>query len=52
MGKSQDKYNKKKYSQLSVRLEKELVTQFKEKCDIEHRSYADVIRQFLISYLQ
>lgn len=51
MGKPQDKYNKKAYHQISVRLEKNLVEQFKAKCDAENRPIADVIRQWIKSYL-
>lgn len=52
MGKPQDKYNKKAYHQISVRLEKNLVEQFKAKCDAENRPIADVIRQLLKTYLK
>lgn len=52
MSKAKDTYNRKNYSQLSVRLEKELIAEFKEKCEMEKRSYADVVRQLLKTYLQ
>lgn len=52
MSKAKDTYNRKKYSQLSVRLEKELISEFKEKCEMEKRPYADVVRQLLKTYLQ
>lgn len=51
MGKATDKYNQKTYSQIAVRLEKELVEQFKAKCQAENQSQADVIRQAIIKYL-
>lgn len=52
MSKAKDTYNKKNYSQIAVRLEKDLVEQFKAKCDAEGRSMADVIRQSIKTYLQ
>lgn len=51
MGKATDRYNQKMYSQISVRLEKELVEQFKAKCQTENQSQADVIRWAIIDYL-
>lgn len=51
MGKATDKYNQKAYSQIAVRLEKELVEQFKAKCLAENQSQADVIRWAIIEYL-
>lgn len=47
-----DKYNKKNYSQISVRLDKELVEDFKEKCKMENRPIADVIRVAIQQYLK
>lgn len=52
MSKAKDTYNRKNYSQLSIRLEKELIAEFKERCDMEKRAYADVIRQLLKTYLK
>lgn len=51
MGKATDKYNQKTYSQIAVRLEKELVQQFKEKLQSEGQSMADFFRQAIIKYL-
>ena len=52
MGKAPDRYNQKTYSQISARLEKELVQQFKEKLQSEGQSIADFFRQSIIKYLE
>lgn len=52
MGKATDRYNQKTYSQISARLEKELVQQFKEKLQSEGQSIADFFRQSIIKYLE
>lgn len=52
MGKATDRYNQKTYSQISARLEKELVQQFKEKLQSEGQSMAAFFRQSIIKYLE
>lgn len=52
MGKATDRYNQKTYSQISARLEKELVQQFREKLQSEGQSMADFFRQSIIKYLE
>ena len=52
MGKATDRYNQKTYSQISARLEKELVQQFREKLQSERKSMADFFRQSIIKYLE
>lgn len=52
MGKATDRYNQKTYIQISARLEKELVQQFKEKLQSEEQSMADFFRQSIIKYLE
>ena len=46
-----DRYNKKTYDMVSVRLPKETVTAFKEKCAAEGVSQAQVIKKAIIEYL-
>ena len=52
MGKATDRYDQKTYSQIPVRLERELVQQFKEKLQKDGQSMADFFRQAIIKYLE
>ena len=49
--KAVDRYNKKTYDMISVRLPKETVTAFKEKCAAEGVSQAQVIKKAITEFL-
>ncbi len=46
-----NKYNAKTYDTVSVRLPKELVQQFREKCASENASQAQIIKTAIEAYL-
>ena len=46
-----NKYNAKMYDTISVRLPKELVQQFRERCALENASQAQIIKAAIEAYL-
>ena len=52
MIKPQNKYNIKKYSVLSIRVEKDTLTAFKEKCKNENVSQMHLINEFIKKYIE
>lgn len=52
MIKPQNKYNIKKYSVLSIRVEKDTLTAFKEKCKKENVSQMHLINEFIKKYIE
>lgn len=52
MIKPQNKYNEKKYSVLSIRVEKDTLKEFKEKCKKNNDSQMGLINDFIKKYLE
>ena len=48
---SHEKYNQKVYDRINIRLPKELVAAFKEKCAAENVSQAQIIKSAIEAYL-
>ena len=47
-----DRYNKKVYEQIAVRVPKEMATEFKTKCEREGISQAQVIKDAIKSFME